>query len=215
MSTDNRNVRKRNEGTFGAWFWSVLTVVCLIVGGLLLFGHTNKTEDLLAGGVLWFVITAFIFGMASCYILYEQYVCTLGFTIYEYEIWEKHKQCYVTKYATERITLTSKYAYHWHIGDITNDKTDDEMRIVIDNRMDSLMGWEGFETKDDAMNDIIRTIKNMITNEMTADKVILRNVRKSDMFTLADLRAYIKTDGMPHKEGSYDKFTEFINDRED
>lgn len=177
--------RKRNGWDVAwAYAWTFATIVWIVVGTYLLV--TQPFE--IAGCLLWMLVMLVPGTGMLCMIKYEHHVKTLEFILYEFELWSKESNDYEKRWIIIDKTLRAKFVYHVHVSDYECVMSQEEVEEYIDGMKDSIMGWEGYSSKEAAMKEIIDRVKSYVKSSKEAEGIRIRNVRAAESFTVEELK---------------------------
>lgn len=189
--------RKRNGWQIAwAYMWTLITTLWLISGAYLL--TTQPFE--IAGALLWALVLLIPGTGMLCLIKHEEHVRTLEFILYEYELWSKKANDYEKRWIIVDKTLRAKFVYHVHVGDYECVMTQEEVEKYINEMRDSLMSWEGYETKEAAMQEIIDRVKSFVKSDKEAKGIRIRNVKANETFTVEELKKRLEAGEFKQKE---------------
>lgn len=185
------NKRKREEGGVISWVCTILMLVFLMLGlSVILFGSycpDCETKDTVGGIVLWLMfVAAPAFGMYFT-IRGDQHEETIGFKIFEFDMWSKSEMKYTTRYTVEHVTIRSKFIYHYHVGDYELCDTEDDVYKYLNIDDDFYTDFPGHKTKDAAMIEIISTVRRLVRNRSEQANAKIRNVKMSDVYMVDDI----------------------------
>jgi hypothetical protein len=110
-------------------------------------------------------------------ITHEEKVYTMEFRIHQYDRWNLKYSKYDTYYLTETVTLNATYIYHKHVGDFIDKMTHEELEEYCKKLpIGTYTDYIGYETKEEAMNEILQSIKNLIANDKASENIEIKNI---------------------------------------
>jgi hypothetical protein len=130
-----------------------------------------------------------IFG-AGCYFTIKdsEHVRTMEFLIHTYESWNFRLSKYDTFYLTEQVTLNANYTFHKHTGDHVDKMSQQELEDYCKGLPEEYCSFVGYTTQEEAMKDILSTIKSFIANDKASENIKIKNVSTLETFTTNELK---------------------------
>jgi hypothetical protein len=182
-------IKRETQGVVWSFVWAFLLVGWITF--MLIVSFRTGFWSLPTGDffVLFLVCNfpTLIFGAGFFYMLkHEQHVKTIWFKIHSYERWNWELSKYETFYLTEQVTLNATYIFQKHTGDFIDEMSQEE----LEERCKSLTGnfFVGHETQEEAMREILSTIKDLIANEKAAENIEIKNVSTLETFSAKELK---------------------------
>ena len=121
-------------------------------------------------------------------ITHSNRVRTLEFKIHKYERWNKEYNKYETFYCTSNSALIEKYIYYKYIGDVVVEKSPEELTKYLTEHDNDWHKLISFKTQEDAMRDILKSIKNFISHERAEENIKIRNISTLEIFSVKELK---------------------------
>lgn len=180
--------RKRKEGHITAWLGLIGTLLWMSFALICCYYNGFSWSAFL----LWWIPELIPLSMIMCCFKTTQHEKTLEFIILEYEVWVSKKQVYEKRYIYDRKTLRSKFILHFYKGDYVDVNTEEQMKQSIMNMNTEYQTWTGYETKEDAMKDIIKEIRQFIKTDKEIEKVIFRNITTLESLSVDSLKVRVE-----------------------
>ena len=180
--------RIRRSGKIDAWVWTIIAVMWGLFG---LFALVSSGFGWF-GFILWSCIEFVVGFTCSMCIKGEQDEEVLEFIMYYFERWNKKEQIYESHYYVDQKILCSQFVYNFYVKDFISQKSQEEVeKAIIHLQNDSYNTFKGFKTKQDAMLDIVETVKRLIEDKKAKENVKIRNVKSIETYTLGELEKRI------------------------
>lgn len=139
------------------------------------------------------LISCFIYDCMGVVFLKELTEIT-KFTIYEYEIFSGHYEKYIKKYYVDETEIYAKFIYHYHLEDIEEENSINEVESYIENIENSqYIDDQIFTSKEEAMV-YKKIIKELIKTEKVKNNVLIKNVKISEGFTTKELKEIVENE---------------------
>jgi hypothetical protein len=186
------DVRKRDKlDVMWATIWLVLfigytsfIITCSVVGDF----WSMPIKDIILLSIICNIPNA-IFALGFGFMItHEEHVDTLEFRIHQYDRWNFRDSKYETYYITEAVTLNATYVYHKHTGDFINKMTQEELEEYCKTLPHGYSEDIGYETQEEAMNEILQSIKNFIANDKASENIKIKNISTLETFTVEELK---------------------------
>lgn len=102
----------------------------------------------------------------------------MEYFIYEFEKWIENKCEYQKRYFVGKKTLSAKFILHKHMCDVEESLSEKEITEKAQHisNFSRYSNWDGHETKEAAMLEIINEVKKVITDKKDKESINVRNV---------------------------------------
>jgi hypothetical protein len=119
------------------------------------------------------------------------YIRTLEYIIFEFELWDKEKSEYVKRYDYGSRGIYANYFLNRQTGNSETYSTEDD---ILDryNDTESFSKPSGFTSKEEVMKSILDLIRSSIANKIEDQKIRIRNVSTSEVITVEELVKLVK-----------------------
>jgi len=176
--------KKEDINVVGLFFLGVFMVWNII--WISIWHHEGFTFDWV--GVMIISVITGIFGYFFVLAAIDrQYIKTLDFIIFEFEIWNKEKSEYVKVYDYGRTNLYAGYFLQYQTSLYTNSTTIED----IENRANS-RSYLPLSSKQSVMEAILREVKDLMETEMEKQNVTVRNISTLETISVEDLIKMVK-----------------------
>lgn len=170
--------KKREEGIIG----SVVTTLLFLIWNLGFLFILIKLGFDPVGFVLYSVVT-FILGLMSFeYCFGVEKIRTLGFTIFEFEMWDKNNREYVKRYDWGIEELHAKYFFHKQTSTmLTSTKIEDIKERALSH------SYSPTKDKTMVMKEILDYVESIIKNRESIENVKIKNIVTLESHSLNEL----------------------------
>jgi hypothetical protein len=181
--------KKKNKRSYVGWIflfvflaWNTLWIS--------LWAHEGFSFDW-AGSIIISLVTltlGSLFWMSS---VDWDYIRTLEYIIFEFELWDKEKSEYVKRYDYGSRGIYANYFLNRQTGNSETYSTEDD---ILDryNDTESFSKPSGFTSKEEVMKSILDLIRSSIANKIEDQKIRIRNVSTSEVITVEELVKLVK-----------------------
>jgi hypothetical protein len=181
--------KKKNKRSYVGWIflfvflaWNTLWIS--------LWEHEGFSFDW-AGAVLISLVTltlGSLFWMSS---VDWDYIRTLEYIIFEFELWDKEKSEYVKRYDYGSRGIYANYFLNRQTGNSETYLTEEDI-LNRYNDTESFSKPSGFTSKEEVMKSILDMIRSSIANKIEDQKIRIRNVSTSEVITVEELVKLVK-----------------------
>lgn len=184
-------IRKSPEAT-KSWMWALCFLVCLIASVTTIFVNVKcgiDTRDLSFLCFITFAFNLFVFVQFIFVFVRTEHIKDVEYFVYEFEKWIENKCGYEKRYFVGTKTLSAKFILHKHICDIEESLSEKEIVEKANDisNFSRYSSWDGHDTKEAAMLEIIKKVKKVITDKKEKESTKVRNVAIAERHSAEDL----------------------------
>lgn len=178
---------KKEETNIAGWIFLLLFIAWNSIW-ISIWVHENFAFSW-AGLAIISTITG-VLGLAAVLTAWDiQYVRTLEFIIFEFEIWDKEQAQYVKAYDYGRKNLYTDYFLDFYTS--THESSTDE-KDILSRYNDSSFSRYAYDSKEAVMRSILDEVKSMLENKMENEKIVIRNVSTAETISVEELIKMVK-----------------------
>lgn len=187
--------RKKSEVVWiTIWLFLSIVWISFLIYLMAIYG-LSWSKDTVAS-VIFGNIPTFCFLYAFFIMLKSQiHIRTIEFYIHKYDRWNYRESRYDTLYITERVELYQNFTYHKNTGTSTSKWSPIELENYCNKlATDYYDDFVGYNTKEEAMNNILEIVKYIIKDEKTEVNVKIKNVGTVEVFTIEEIKKIIENE---------------------
>jgi len=181
--------KKKNERSYAGWIflfvflaWNTLWIS--------LWAHEGFSFDW-AGSIIISSVTLILGSLFWMSSVDWDYIRTLEYIIFEFELWDKEKSEYIKRYDYGSREIYANYFLNRQTGNSETYSTEEDI-LNRYNDTESFSKPSGFTSKEEVMKSILDMIRSSIANKIEDQKIRIRNVSTSEVITVEELVKLVK-----------------------